>query len=107
MKKIDLIAEELLTFNIINGDQFINDKQNICNDILLEVIDLITSFLKIELGYKHTHFKNGIFNMILKIFVDFANGCRVYSGYRLLERFLQHYFNNKAEPTINKKVTLL
>ena len=85
LKKIDLIGEELLTFNIINGSHFINDKQNICNDTLLQVIDLIASFLKIEPGYKHMHFKNGIFSVIPKIFVDFANGYRVNSGYCLLE----------------------
>ena len=107
LKQIDLIGEELLTFNIINGGQFINDKQNICNETLLQVIDLIASFLKIQPGYKHVHFKDEIFNVIPKMFVDFANGCRVDSGYRLLERCLRHCFDNKAEPIINKKATFL
>ena len=37
------------------------------------------------------------------IFVDFANDCRVDSGYRLLERCLRHGFDNKADPLLNKK----
>ena len=40
------------------------------------------------------------------MFVNIANGCRVDSGYRLLNRCLRHVFDTKSESIINKKATL-
>ena len=58
-------------------------------------------------GYSYSDFQDGIFNVMPSMLIDFANGCRVDSGYRLLQRCLRHAFDTKAEPLLNKKASLI
>ena len=95
------------TFDLINGGQFIGDTASFNNESILGVIDIIGNILKIIPGHKHVDFEKEMFNIMPQMIVNFAYGCRVDSGYCLLERCLRHCFDSKSEPIITKKISFL
>ena len=74
------------------------------------ILELMASFVTFyDKGTKHTKWQQDgpVFAAIPKMFIDFANECRVDIGYRLLRRCLRHAFDSKTESLDNKIAKLL
>ena len=99
--------EVLTEYELIDGGRFIADCRSTSNEDLADTLQLLSSFIYILPGYCHTKFKCSMFNVLPKMLVDFANGSRFDSGYRLLNRCLTHIFDNKSETLLNKKAILI
>ena len=102
-----VLGEKIMTAELVDGGRFISDTVNLADKDVPQMLELIAAFVKVNPGYSHCDFEKGIFDVMPSMLVDFANGCRVDSGYRLLERCLRHAFDNKAETILNKEVTFI
>lgn len=83
-----VLGTEVMEFELIDGGKFIQEKDKLLDRDILLLLELMSAFVCINPGYSHCDFDKGLFDVMPSLFVDVADGSRVDSGCRLLERCL-------------------
>ena len=100
-------GQVLHTFPLVQGGLFINNTAHIPNKYVFPIINLMANVVRFDDdNTKYTSYNSPVYDVMPSIFVEFANGSRASSGFRLLKRCLRHSFDPKAQSIMNKKATL-
>ena len=76
------------TFSLQDGGLFIKST-NITNEMIAPVISLFASFVRHNDDKEiYTDYNSPVYDVMPSLFIDFANGSRAGSGFRLLKRCL-------------------
>ena len=99
----DIKSNTLLEWNFAEeGGKFIAHPY--LSNHLMQVVELLADFVtfKQQNGKKivHTHWDSPVYQVIPTMMIDIAYGCRIDSGYRLVERCARHAVDSKAESSL-------
>ena len=81
-----------------DGGKFIG--HHALSDHITETISLITNFVKFEKDKKNTKWDAPIYRAMPAMMINIAYGCRIDSGYRLLQRCARHAVDVRAVASI-------
>ena len=97
----------LHTFPLAEGGLFISDTHSISNAMVIPVINLMANIVRYNPNQKkYTSYNSPVYDVLPSIFIEFANGSRASSGFRLLKFCLRHAFDPKAFPIMEQNATL-
>lgn len=98
--------EPFLEADLIKGATFVGDKERLTDTRLLSLLQTFSSLVTFT-DKKYTSWDADIYKSLPGLFKDFANGSRVDSGYRLLERCLRHATDPRSSPLIKTSIKLV
>jgi len=99
------LGETICDIDLSHGASFINDSQSIKNKHLLGIISLFAAFVSYK-NVRYTAYHHPIYEAVPTMLVNFANGSRVNSGFRLLHRCRRHVLDTKAHDLTKTNATL-
>ena len=95
------------TFPLAEGGLFISNTHSISNEMVIPVINLMANIERYDPNQKkYTSYNSPVYDILPSIFIEFANGSRASSGFRLLKFCLRHAFDPKAFPIMEQNATL-
>lgn len=98
--------EDIIEIDFKEGGAFLAEP-NLGAKNIPGVLDLFASLVRFEEGKKTEWIKDpAIYDALPSLFVKFASGSRVDSGYRLLMRCVRHAFDSRA-PSLDKQTAML
>ena len=87
---------ELLEWNFAeDGGKFVSHPS--LSERIPEVVGFIADFIRFE-KKKYTHWDSPYYRVIPTMLVDIAYGCRIDSGFRLIQRCGRHAVDSKIDP---------
>lgn len=97
--------EVICKHDLIKGASFVADAENLSPTNILSILQTFSSLVTFS-SKRYTQFDSHIYKALPEMFVEFANGARVDSGYRLLSRAIRHATDPKSRQIVNTRMML-